>query len=136
MSTSLHPGTINTDLSRYAGSLLQRFGRLVTFDVSYGAITSLYAGTAPDASSLNGKVGTAFCLGISPHVLACVCGLSSILLRGHVSWFRTRRRSTPSPLRSCGNGVKSKSKISRLLSSCKFHALGPPVQLNLRYGVC
>ena len=57
MSISLHPGTIDTDLSRHAGSLVQRLGRLVTYTVSYGAITSLYAGTAPDAGELNGKVG-------------------------------------------------------------------------------
>jgi hypothetical protein len=29
----------------------------MSYDVSYGAITPLYAGTAPAASELNGKVG-------------------------------------------------------------------------------
>jgi hypothetical protein len=29
----------------------------MSYDVSYGAITPLYAGTAPAAGELNGKVG-------------------------------------------------------------------------------
>ncbi|KAH9959426.1 NAD-binding protein [Russula dissimulans] len=60
VSISLHPGTIDTDLARYAGSLIQRAGRLITYSVSYGAITSLYAGTAPAAGELNGKYLTAW----------------------------------------------------------------------------
>ncbi|KAI0305197.1 NAD-binding protein [Multifurca ochricompacta] len=55
VSISLHPGSINTDLSRHASGLVQRIGRLVTYEVSYGAINSLYAGTAPAAAELNGK---------------------------------------------------------------------------------
>jgi len=51
---------ITTDLARNAGLLVQTFGRLVTYPVSYGAITSLYAGTAPAASELNGKYLTAW----------------------------------------------------------------------------
>jgi retinol dehydrogenase-12 len=60
VSTSLHPGIIKTDLTRHLGlsSLMQRFGNVFSYDVSYGAITSLYAGTAPAAGELNGKVGT------------------------------------------------------------------------------
>ncbi|KAF8500401.1 NAD-P-binding protein [Russula emetica] len=54
-SISLHPGSINTDLSRHSGTLVQRVGRMVTYPVSYGAINSLYAGTAPAAGELNGK---------------------------------------------------------------------------------
>ena len=57
MSISLHPGAINTDLGRHAVSLIQRVGRLITYSVSHGAITPLYAGTAPAAGELNGKVG-------------------------------------------------------------------------------
>jgi len=60
VSISLHPGSIDTDLARYSGSLVQRIGRIVTYSVSYGAITSLYAGTAPDAGELNGKYLTAW----------------------------------------------------------------------------
>jgi len=55
VSISLHPGAIKTDLARHSGSLVQRVGRLVTYSVSYGAISSLYAGTAPAAGELNGK---------------------------------------------------------------------------------
>jgi hypothetical protein len=57
---SLHPGLVKTDLTRYTGFLAQRVGRMLSYDVSYGAITSLYAGTAPAAGELNGKVGTAY----------------------------------------------------------------------------
>ena len=56
MSISLHPGSINTDLTRYSGTLLQRVGKMITYPVSYGAINSLYAGTATAAGELNGKV--------------------------------------------------------------------------------
>ena len=56
MSISLHPGSINTDLTRHSGSLVNLFMRIVGYSVSYGAITSLYAGTAPAAGELNGKV--------------------------------------------------------------------------------
>ena len=41
---------------RHASSFLQLVGRLIRYPVSYGAITSLYAGTAPAAGELNGKV--------------------------------------------------------------------------------
>ncbi|KAI0000664.1 NAD-binding protein [Russula compacta] len=60
VSISLHPGSINTDLSRHAGSIVQRIGQLLTYSVSYGAITSLYSGTAPAAGELNGKYLTSW----------------------------------------------------------------------------
>jgi hypothetical protein len=41
---------------RHANSFLQLVGRLIRYSVSYGAISSLYAGTAPAAGELNGKV--------------------------------------------------------------------------------
>jgi len=56
VSISLHPGAIKTDLTRHsAGTLVQRVGRMIAYPVSYGAISSLYAGTAPAAGELNGK---------------------------------------------------------------------------------
>jgi NAD(P)-dependent dehydrogenase (short-subunit alcohol dehydrogenase family) len=55
VSISLHPGSINTDLTRNSSTLLQLVGRMMTYSVSYGAINSLYAGTAPAAAELNGK---------------------------------------------------------------------------------
>ena len=57
VSISLHPGAINTDLARHATGFIQRAGRVVAYSVTYGAIGSLYAGTSPAASELNGKVG-------------------------------------------------------------------------------
>jgi len=40
---------------RYSGTLVQRVGRMIAYPVSYGAISSLYAGTALAAGELNGK---------------------------------------------------------------------------------
>ncbi|KAH9960661.1 NAD(P)-binding protein [Russula dissimulans] len=67
VSISLHPGNITTDLARNAGLLVQTFGRLVTYALPYGAITSLYAGTAPAAGELNGKYLTAWARVTLPH---------------------------------------------------------------------
>jgi len=36
---------------------MKLFGRVITYPVPYGAITSLYAGTSPAGAELNGKVG-------------------------------------------------------------------------------
>ncbi|KAH9019615.1 NAD-P-binding protein [Lactarius hengduanensis] len=55
VSTSLHPGVINTDLARSSGLFLNFIELVIGYSVSYGAITSLYAGTAPAAGELNGK---------------------------------------------------------------------------------
>jgi len=55
VSISLHPGIIKSDLMRHASSVLQLVGWLIRYSVSYGAISSLYAGTAPAAGELNGK---------------------------------------------------------------------------------
>ncbi|KAH9035967.1 NAD-P-binding protein [Lactarius hengduanensis] len=70
VSTSLHPGTINTDLTRNSNFLVQFLMRLGTHDVSYGAITSLYAGTAPAAGELNGKYLTAWARVVVPSEMA------------------------------------------------------------------
>ncbi|KAJ7224221.1 hypothetical protein GGX14DRAFT_649010 [Mycena pura] len=57
--TSLHPGVIKTDLHRHMsgvlGSVINIMEKTVLHDVSYGALTQLYAGTAGDAAQLNGK---------------------------------------------------------------------------------
>ncbi|KAH9032864.1 NAD(P)-binding protein [Lactarius pseudohatsudake] len=55
VSTSLHPGVITTDLARSSGLFLNFIELVIGYGVSYGAITSLYAGTAPAAGELNGK---------------------------------------------------------------------------------
>jgi len=57
VSISLHPGNVTSDLARDAGVLMKLFGRVITYPVPYGAITSLYAGTSPAGAELNGKVG-------------------------------------------------------------------------------
>jgi len=67
VSISLHPGTVTSKLTRHAGLFVQIFGRLITYPVSYGAITSLFAGTAPAASELNGKYLTAWARVTPPH---------------------------------------------------------------------
>lgn len=56
MFISIHPGNIRTDLGRHMSSFQQALGRMTTYPVSYGIINPLYAGTAPAAGELNGKV--------------------------------------------------------------------------------
>lgn len=55
VSTSLHPGTIKSELARYQGGFVRWIFSLVVYDVSYGAITQLYAGTSPDVVGLGGQ---------------------------------------------------------------------------------
>ena len=120
MSISLHPGAINTDLTRYSGTLVQRLGRMIAYSVSYGAISSLYAGTAPAARELNGKVRipTPELAHVDLHVL-----FLSISPAGHGSHFQIVRHWIPSWERRCGIGVKSRSKTSSPYLAT-FRALG------------
>ena len=111
VSISLHPGAINTDLTRHSGTIVQRVGRMLTYPVSYGAISSLYAGTAPAAGELNGKVSIPSSR-IGPHVTNLHLLYHSISPPGHGSHFQMVRRWIPSWERSCGIGVKSRSKTS------------------------
>ncbi|KAH7927977.1 NAD(P)-binding protein [Leucogyrophana mollusca] len=55
ISTSLNPGGIKTELQRHAGSFSQKLGNVLLKDVSFGALTQLYAGTSPEGAALNGK---------------------------------------------------------------------------------
>ncbi|KAI6032762.1 hypothetical protein F5J12DRAFT_796251 [Pisolithus orientalis] len=55
VSTSLNPGGIRTELQRHQGGFVQWISSILLYDVSYGAITQLYAGTSPDAVSLGGE---------------------------------------------------------------------------------
>ncbi|KAF8130187.1 hypothetical protein EV363DRAFT_1296843 [Boletus edulis] len=55
VSTAVHPGLIDTEISRHFNRYLQRLGPWLVWDVSYGALTQLYAGTAPDAAMLGGQ---------------------------------------------------------------------------------
>jgi hypothetical protein len=114
VSISLHPGTVISNLTRHAGLFVRIFGRLLTYPVEYGAITSLFAGTAPAASELNGKVSIPtswMARGVKTFVQTT---LFSTSLRGHASRPRTRMLSIPSLGRNCGNGVRNKSKTFRV----------------------
>ncbi|KAJ7696610.1 hypothetical protein B0H17DRAFT_1053884 [Mycena rosella] len=57
--TSLHPGVIKTDLHRHMtgvlGFAISIMERTVLHDVSYGALTQLYAGTSAQGAEMNGQ---------------------------------------------------------------------------------
>ncbi|KAG2064920.1 NAD(P)-binding protein [Suillus decipiens] len=55
VSTALNPGVIKTELTRHNGSLFKMLANLVFHDVSFGALTQLYAGTTAEGAYLNGK---------------------------------------------------------------------------------
>ena len=88
MSISLHPGTISSDLARNAGLAMKIFGRLITYPTSYGAITSLYAGTTPAAAELNGKVGIILASGICPWLVNLFTRNQKIIIQYLTAWAR------------------------------------------------
>ncbi|KAG8214988.1 hypothetical protein J3R82DRAFT_8391 [Butyriboletus roseoflavus] len=56
VSTSLNPGNIKSDLQRHLPQFVQTMmNHTVLYDVSFGALTQLYAGTMPEAAAHNGK---------------------------------------------------------------------------------
>lgn len=55
ISIPLNPGNIKTDLARHMPSFLRSILYCFVYDVEHGALTQLYAGTAPEAIELNGK---------------------------------------------------------------------------------
>jgi len=56
ISVSLNPGVIRTELARWLDGVSAFVTRAMGFDVDpLGATTQLYAGTAPEAASLNGE---------------------------------------------------------------------------------
>ncbi|KAJ8515180.1 hypothetical protein ONZ45_g7374 [Pleurotus djamor] len=58
VSISLHPGSINSELARYVpgvGFLKRFFFPIFLHDSARGALTQLWAGTAPEAADSNGK---------------------------------------------------------------------------------
>ncbi|KAJ8591108.1 NAD(P)-binding protein [Rhizopogon salebrosus TDB-379] len=55
VSISLNPGNIKTDLQRHVSSFQRGVFNYFLYDVEYGALTQLYAGTVPEAVELNGK---------------------------------------------------------------------------------
>ncbi|KAI0059408.1 NAD-P-binding protein [Artomyces pyxidatus] len=65
VAISLHPGGVKTDLQRYAkagpmGAVVGKIANTMLYDVSYGILTQLYAGTAPEAENMNGEYLTAW----------------------------------------------------------------------------
>jgi NAD(P)-dependent dehydrogenase (short-subunit alcohol dehydrogenase family) len=55
VSTSLNPGNIATDLIRYLNPLAKLLAPLVLHNVSYGALTQLWAGTSAEAVTFKGE---------------------------------------------------------------------------------
>jgi len=88
VSISLHPGTISSDLARNAGVAMKIFGRLITYPTSYGAITSLYAGTTPAAAELNGKVGIIPASRICPWLVNLFTRNQKIIIQYLTAWAR------------------------------------------------
>ncbi|KAG8680412.1 hypothetical protein FRC09_018264, partial [Ceratobasidium sp. 395] len=58
ISTSLHPGIIKTELQRHMslGGTGRSLLNALLSPTPYGALTQLYAGTAPEGAQLSGKV--------------------------------------------------------------------------------
>ena len=57
VAVSLHPGNINSSPETW-NIIVRILLRLAFYDVAYGVISPLYAGTAPAGAELNGKVTT------------------------------------------------------------------------------
>ncbi|KAN0080033.1 hypothetical protein V8E55_009599 [Tylopilus felleus] len=55
ISTALHPGVIDTEVKRNLNCFWRTLSPWCLFDVTYGAFTQLYAGTAPEAANLGGQ---------------------------------------------------------------------------------
>ncbi|EGN94781.1 hypothetical protein SERLA73DRAFT_96138 [Serpula lacrymans var. lacrymans S7.3] len=55
ITISVHPGLIKSELHRHNSKIFDAFLALFLYDVPYGALTQLYAGTTPDAEALKGK---------------------------------------------------------------------------------
>jgi len=67
-STAVHPGMINSDLGRNAPKLFMSIAKHINYDVTKGAITSLYAATAPETENANGKYFIAFARETKPNL--------------------------------------------------------------------
>ncbi|KAI0322377.1 NAD-P-binding protein [Amylostereum chailletii] len=61
VSISLHPGIVRTELNRDVNWIAAWIvSKLLLYDVSYGVLTQLYAGTSEEALQLNGEYLTAW----------------------------------------------------------------------------
>ncbi|KAF7327166.1 Short-chain dehydrogenase/reductase family protein [Mycena kentingensis (nom. inval.)] len=55
VSCALHPGGIRTELQRNSGSIAQTAAQMLLYPAPMGALTQLWAGTAAEPNSINGK---------------------------------------------------------------------------------
>ncbi|THG94069.1 hypothetical protein EW026_g7328 [Hermanssonia centrifuga] len=55
ISISVNPGNIKSDLMRNASTVQKVLLKLLLYPTEQGAITQLFAGTAPEAADMNGK---------------------------------------------------------------------------------
>ncbi|KAF9002966.1 NAD(P)-binding protein [Cyathus striatus] len=56
VSASLNPGTLKSELARHVESAIEKLAlKIISYPVPLGALSPLYAATAPDGASLNGK---------------------------------------------------------------------------------
>ncbi|EGN98303.1 hypothetical protein SERLA73DRAFT_183239 [Serpula lacrymans var. lacrymans S7.3] len=55
VSTSTHPGAIQSELQRHLPSIIQTMSSVSLYPASQGALTQLYAATSPNAVELGGK---------------------------------------------------------------------------------
>jgi len=64
VAISLHPGNIYSSPQEWNWGIVKRIVLgFFFYDIAYGLITPLYAGTAPAAAELNGKVMTSLLIG-------------------------------------------------------------------------
>ena len=78
--------------------------------VIHRAITPLYAGTAPEAGQLNGRVGVSGLPTLAYRLTGHLNTFFSISPPGHASHFQVRRRSITDSRLSYGTGVKIGSR--------------------------
>ncbi|KAJ7628752.1 NAD(P)-binding protein [Roridomyces roridus] len=67
VSTAVHPGMLTTDIGRHYHPLKRRFIHALCHKPPMGAVTQLWAGTAPEAASANGKYLIPWARIGSPH---------------------------------------------------------------------
>ncbi|KAJ7102823.1 NAD(P)-binding protein [Mycena epipterygia] len=67
VSTAVHPGMLTTDIGRHLLPLKRRFIHALCHSPPMGAVTQLWAGTAPEAASANGKYLIPWARVGSPH---------------------------------------------------------------------
>ncbi|KZW03701.1 NAD(P)-binding protein [Exidia glandulosa HHB12029] len=78
VSTSMNPGNINTELQRHMGnpSFMEKLNEWFLYSPALGAVTQLYAGTAPEAKDLNGAYLIPFARVGKPNPMALDAALA------------------------------------------------------------